>query len=176
MNESSAREGIHSLFELYANDIYRFARFTLHDEAEAKDVVQEVFFRAFQQWDSFRNESSYKTWLLTIARNYMYDLFRKRKRQLKLFDKYTPPEQDHKYKQIDDLIVLQEGIARLKAIERQAVVLRHVQGLPIAEVAVVMGWTEGKTRVKLHRALRKLRDLIDDNPSLALKEGRGIGQ
>src|SRR5690349_16975295 len=91
MNEPSAKEGIHSLFDLYANDIYRYARFTLQDHAEAKDVVQEVFLRAFRQWDRFRHDSSYKTWLLSITRNYMYDVLRKRKTQSKFLDTYTPP-------------------------------------------------------------------------------------
>jgi RNA polymerase sigma-70 factor (ECF subfamily) len=59
--ELRAEAAIDQLFSIYGDDVYRFALFTLHDENEAMDVVQETFFRAFRAWHTFRNESSPKT-------------------------------------------------------------------------------------------------------------------
>ncbi|MGB8955314.1 MAG: RNA polymerase sigma factor, partial [Tumebacillaceae bacterium] len=144
MNEMSAQEGIRTLFDLYANDIYRYARFTLADHEEAKDVVQEVFFRAFRQWEGFRHASSYKTWLLSIARNYMYDLLRKRKTHTKFLRAYTPPPARDPTEATDDQMVLEQGLKRLKDSYRQVIILRHLQELTTEEPADILGWTESK--------------------------------
>lgn len=64
-------EDIRSLYEQYANDIYRYARLTLGDSSVAKDVVQEVFLRAFRSWEQFRSEANPRTWLMSITRNYL---------------------------------------------------------------------------------------------------------
>lgn len=173
MKEPSAKEGIHSLFDLYANDIYRYARFTLQDHAEAKDVVQEVFLRAFRQWDRFRHESSYKTWLLSITRNYMYDVLRKRKTQSNYLDAYTPPYHSDPTTTTDDLIVLEQSLAKLKDAYRHVIVLRHVEGLSVHEVAQILDWSEGKVRTTLHRALKQLRSEMGDAHAFDIHEERG---
>ncbi|ARU62240.1 hypothetical protein CBW65_15415 [Tumebacillus avium] len=162
MSEPSKQEAIEGLFALYADEIYRYARYTLQDHAEAKDVVQEVFFRAFQRWDSFRHDSSYKTWLLTIARNYMYDLLRKKKTRLRVLTQWFTRQEDiHPLAGVEERMVLEESLALLKESYRQVIILRHVQELSVAETAEVLGWTEGKVRTTLHRALHKLRELTE---------------
>lgn len=162
MQESTAKEGIRLLFDQFSNDIYRFALFTLHDEAEAKDVVQEVFLRAFKQWDSFRHESSYKTWLLTITRNYMYDLLRRRKTREKYLEQQVEPEWSIPTEAAEVMIDLKQSLAQLKDSYRQVIVLRHIEDLPVSEVAAIMDWTEGKVRTTLHRALKRLREILQE--------------
>jgi RNA polymerase sigma-70 factor (ECF subfamily) len=162
MTEPSAREGIRVLFDQFADDIYRYALYTLHDSAEAKDVVQEVFFRAFKQWEAFRHESSYKTWLLSIARNYMYDLLRRRKTRDKYLERLDAPTALHPGDRAEDQILVQQGLAQLKESYRQVIVLRHIEDLPVPEVASLLGWTEGKVRTTLHRALKRLRELLQE--------------
>ncbi|KEO83490.1 RNA polymerase sigma factor [Tumebacillus flagellatus] len=162
MQESTSQEGIRLLFDEFSNDIYRYALFTLHDEAEAKDVVQEVFFRAFKQWENFRGESSYKTWLLSIARNYMYDLMRRRKTREKYLDHVPAPSVSTPNDFAEDMIVLRESLAQLKDSYRQVILLRHLEDLPVNEVADILGWTEGKVRTTLHRALKRLRELMEE--------------
>ncbi|MBL0388646.1 sigma-70 family RNA polymerase sigma factor [Tumebacillus sp. ITR2] len=162
MQQTTAKEGIRLLFDEFANEIYRYALFTLHDDAEAKDVVQEVFFRAFKQWESFRHESSYKTWLLSIARNYMYDVLRRRKTREKYLDQLPSPSENLPGDFQDDMIVLRESLAALKDSYRQVIVLRHIEDLPVNEVAGILGWTEGKVRTTLHRALKRLREFMEE--------------
>ncbi|MCF8564574.1 sigma-70 family RNA polymerase sigma factor [Alicyclobacillus tolerans] len=73
---SSSKELIRSLYDLYSNDVYRYAWATLGDSTEAHDVVQEVFLRAYRSLNSYRHDASAKTWLMTIARNYIFDVLR----------------------------------------------------------------------------------------------------
>ncbi|WP_233095895.1 RNA polymerase sigma factor [Alicyclobacillus sp. SO9] len=56
MSSQKIENEIHSLYQTYANDIYRYARLTLRDDALAMDVVQEVFLRAFRSWGTFRGD------------------------------------------------------------------------------------------------------------------------
>ncbi|QSO50949.1 RNA polymerase sigma factor [Alicyclobacillus curvatus] len=167
---SDAKEEIHRLYELYADDIYRYARLTLNDDSEANDVVQEVFFRAFKAWHSFRRDASEKTWLASIARNYIFDLIREKKIKKQFLSKYTPPYLAEEQQDITDVMTVEDAVAQLKESYRQVFILRHVEDLSVAETARTLGWTEAKVRVTDMRALIKLRgqlsrgkEVRDDN-------------
>ncbi|QSO46080.1 RNA polymerase sigma factor [Alicyclobacillus mengziensis] len=69
---------IRQLFDEYADSLYRYAKYSLPPDMDARDVVQEVFLRAFRSWHGFQGQSSAKTWLYQIARNHIYDLLRKK--------------------------------------------------------------------------------------------------
>src|SRR5690625_7822551 len=73
-------ELISDWFDAYADDIYRFlVYYTATSDVE--DLLQVVFIRAIERYDSFKAESSPKTWLISIARNLAIDEARKRKRK-----------------------------------------------------------------------------------------------
>jgi RNA polymerase sigma-70 factor (ECF subfamily) len=163
---SDAKEEIQRLYELYADDIYRYARLTLNDNSEAHDVVQEVFFRAFKTWHNFRQDASEKTWLASIARNYMFDLLRKKKNTKQLLSNYTPPYLTNEQQDITGLMTVEDAVSKLKKTYRQVLVLRHVENMSVAEVARTLGWTEGKVRITDMRALSKLRE--------QLSQGKGV--
>ena len=163
---SDAKEEIQRLYELYADDIYRYARLTLNDDSEAHDVVQEVFFRAFKALSSFRKDASEKTWLASIARNYIFDLLRKKKNTKQFLSSYTPPYLTDEQQDITDVMAVEDAVSKLKKTYRQVFVLRHVEDLSIAETARALGWTEGKVRVTDMRALSKLRE--------QLSRGKGV--
>lgn len=62
----------------YANDLYKQACYLLSDEEDAKDLIQEVFIIAYNQYDTFRKESYPKTWLSGILRNKVAEFYRKK--------------------------------------------------------------------------------------------------
>jgi RNA polymerase sigma-70 factor, ECF subfamily len=158
-HELQAEEAIDQLFSMYGDDVYRFALFTLRDENEAMDVVQETFFRAFRSWHAFRQESSPKTWLLHIARNYVYDLLRKRRnersyqKQVSITSVAAGP---------DTIIELMDLIERLPQPMRQVIILRCVHDLSVEHTASVLGWSTAKVRVTQHRGIKKLRALLQE--------------
>ena len=158
--EPDKRETIRTLYDLYRHDIYRFARYTLGDEASAYDVVQEVFIRAIRSWDRFRQEANAKTWLLSIARNYMYDSIRKRKKWEQFAARYDPPPQPDFVQSVEDSLILEQALATLKDTYRQVLVLRHIEHLSVAESAGVLGWSEGKVRTTDYRAMATLRAIL----------------
>lgn len=161
-SEPDKQETIETLYNLHRHDIYRFARFTLGDASNAYDVVQEVFLRAIRSWDTFRHDSNAKTWLLSIARNLIYDSIRKRKQWEKFAVRYEPPYVPDATLRVETAMLLEESLTALKTTYRQVFVLRHIENLSIQEAAAVLGWSEGKVRTTDHRAVAKLREVLEE--------------
>lgn len=164
----SANGAIEKLFELYADDLYRYARYTLPDIDDPMDVVQEVFMRAFRSWDSFRQDSNPKTWLFHIAKNYMFDLLRKKRTERKHQSPYDPDLSEIGVP-LETLIDLEEAVEALKPDHRQVILLRSVQGMTVDETAEILDWSQAKVKTTLHRAVKELRGLLSE------KEGELIG-
>lgn len=157
----STTEGIEELFALYADDIYRYARYSAPSSVDAKDVVQEVFLRAFRSWGTFRQESNSKTWLFQIARNYIFDLLRKKRTEIEYQEKHKPDLSDVSVP-LDTLLELEDAVSHLKPDHRQVFVLRCVQDLTIEETSAILGWSQSKVKTTLHRAIRELRQSLGD--------------
>ncbi len=158
------------MFELYANDLYRYVRLTLGGH-EAMDVVQEVFLRAFRSWDTFRHDANEKTWLFTIARNYIFDLLRKKRTETNFLQNYDPPFAKDETATVETFIVLEQALTHLKKTYRHVFVLRHVENLTVQETAQVLGWSESKVRTTDHRAIGQLRKLLDPGAKEVLIHG-----
>lgn len=160
-DQLSTREAIRSLYELYSNDIYRYARITLDDSSEAYDVVQEVFLRAYRSWNSYRQQAYAKTWLMSIARYYMIDLHRKHQAQAKnLSASELTDDVADRSPSMYLIPIVQDGLQQLKVEYREAIILRFMENLSVAETAAVLGWSEKKVRNATHRGLQKLREVL----------------
>jgi len=130
-----------------------------------EELVQDTFVRAFASLDSFRGESSLRTWLFTIERRLMLDRRRAERRS-----RETVPveESDNvsEYGALDSLIAeeTQERVRRslvaLSPTQREVFTLRVQQGLSYKEIAAVVGSTEGAARVHYHNAIEKVKELL----------------
>lgn len=153
-------------FDAYSDDIYKFLIYYM-STTDVEDLVQEVFIKAINRYDSFKGDSSPKTWLIAIARNVAIDEARKKKRQdwRKLIQTYdyktvTSPEEKQLVK--ETRIQLHQEIARLKRDYREVVILRAIEELSVAETAAILKWTNTKVRVTFHRALKALKGEIEE--------------
>jgi len=159
-------ELISDWFDAYADDIYRFlVYYTATSDVE--DLLQVVFIRAIERYDSFKAESSPKTWLISIARNLAIDVARKRKRKdwRKLIPLYeTRVERTSEDRQIakEEKMLLHQVIAELKQNYQDVVILRGIEELSIAETASVLNWSESKVKVTFHRALKALKPKVKE--------------
>lgn len=153
-------------FDAYSDDIYKFLVYYL-STPDVEDIVQEVFIKAIDRIDSFRGDSSPKTWLISIARNTAIDNARKKKSRdwRKLIDVYghqtdTSPEEQQMT--LESKLELHHAITKLKQNYRDVVVLRSIEELSVAETARILKWSETKVRVTFHRALKNLKDKIEE--------------
>lgn len=133
-----------------------------------EELVQDTFVRAFASLDSFRGESSLRTWLFTIERRLMLDRRRSEKRQR---DTVSLDEADQatEYGALDSLIAeeAQERVRRallaLSPTQREVFTLRVQQGMAYREIAEVVDSTEGAARVHYHNAVRTVKEYLKDD-------------
>lgn len=155
------------LYEKYKSPLYAyFLKVTLGDIHSSEDLVHTVFYRALRYRSSFTGQGSFAKWLFTIAHNVCID---RNKKSRGLID-YKPDmmqgvplysdEQDENDKRDEKLETLQKAIAMLPDDERELVILCKIDCLKYADVSEILGITESNVKVRMFRALRKLRDIF----------------
>lgn len=145
------------------------ARFAVSsgERAEIEELVQDTFVRAFASIDSFRGESSLRTWLFTIERRLMLDRRRQEKRE-----KDTVPVEAGdavtEFDALDSLLAeeaesdVRRAVDALSATQREVFILRVEEGMSYREIAAVAGTTEGAARVHYHNAMRAVKESLSD--------------
>jgi RNA polymerase sigma-70 factor (ECF subfamily) len=150
----------------HADALARFAA-SSGEREEIEELVQDTFVRAFGSLDSFRGESSFRTWLFTIERRLMLDRRRAEQRS-----RVTVPVQAGdaatEYTALDELLAqevrtrVRMAIDSLSPMQREVFTLRVEQGLSYREIAEVVGSTEGAARVHYHGAMRAVKEYLND--------------
>ncbi|WP_074956892.1 sigma-70 family RNA polymerase sigma factor [Alicyclobacillus macrosporangiidus] len=133
------------------------------------DLTQDVFVRAYTSLDQFRNESSYKTWLFSIARNRCKD-FQKSAffRRVVPIDFHRTQSLDAEHTSAEDEAVraierneLWKAILTLKKPYREVVILHLREDMTFAEIAAVLSIPEVTARARYRRALQQLRAIYN---------------
>lgn len=147
---------------------YNLARWLLHDEQSAQDVVQEAYLRAFRFFDSFRGGDA-RPWLLSIVRNACFTWLRERGRDHLEFDEARDSDQrDPALSEAADgperllerkleRAQVNTAIATLPPLFREVLVLREIESLSYEEIAQVVGIPAGTVMSRLSRARSMLR-------------------
>jgi RNA polymerase sigma-70 factor (ECF subfamily) len=173
----------------WLDDVYRFALSMTRDEADADDVVQETFLRAYRSWRTFQLGTNCRRWLFTICRNVF---LRHRSRE-----RWTDPVEEA---ELDTLTAVREhgairaegwddyflrldlGPAIRRALDtlaepfRVAVILVDVEGMSYDEAAAVLGVPVGTIRSRLFRGRRMMQhDLIEHARDAGLVHADGGG-
>ena len=153
------------LFERYADLLLRVARRHLETEDQARDVVQETFVRVHAARFDFRTDARLRPWVLTIAMNLVREHWRRTKRRKTSVDdtldrRAAPAEEQGPIETRQRAEALHAALRRLPDSQREVVELHWIQELPFAEVARIVGTSEGAVRVRAHRAYKTLKELL----------------
>ena len=178
----------HELIRPCEHAIYFLLLSILHNEADAEDAAQETAIKVFRNLGSFRGDSQFKTWVLSIARNEGLGRLRKTERlREESLDAltgedsgdFTPavltswrevPTEALEKQELASL--LREAIESLPDIYRNVVLLRDIEEMDVCETSAALGITEGTVKVRLHRARAHLqRKLAHKLKSFAPKRG-----
>lgn len=157
----------HELIGPCERPIYFLLLSLLRNEADAEDAAQETVIKVYRNLSSFRGESQFRTWVLSIARN--EGLARLRRTESRREDSldamsedagdYTPailiswrevPAEALERKELGKL--LRDAIAGLPEIYRNVMLLRDIEQMDVRETAAVLGVSEAAVKVRLHRA------------------------
>lgn len=160
------------LYDRYSRVVYSFALRIVADPQLAEEILQEVFFRAWQQGGSFQsNRGSLITWLLSITHNLSIDEVRKRRRRPQKADSEDPEavlaavaDQAQNVEEEVWLGSLRETIAaaleQLPAAQRQAIELAYFQGLTQREISELLGEPLGTIKTRMRLGILKLREQL----------------
>lgn len=159
-----------ALYRRYLAQVYSYAYYELRDHHEAEDVTERTFLAALTNLARFderarpadgEGASTFRVWLFQIARNMVANHRRGRRRRPEApLDSVAAVadglDVEARAAVRDDADAAWRAVARLPADRRRAVVLRFVDEMSTAEIAGVLGKTEGAVRVLIHRALRSV--------------------
>lgn len=155
--------------------LFRTARGLVSDDAQAQDVVQETYLRAFVRLDGFRGDAALSTWLARIAINTAIDLQRRQGRWVSLDDDAAPddagleaamPERarreapDAAAERSELRRFLQAAIDHLPPIYRSVFMLRAVEELSVEETALALGVSHEVVKTRFSRARVMLRETL----------------
>jgi RNA polymerase sigma-70 factor (ECF subfamily) len=161
-------EAFGTLYSLHLTAIYRYIFFRVGDEAEAEDLTEEVFVKAWQALPKYRpREHPFTSWLYRIAHNLTVDYHRKQVPiSLSDPDLHSLPTMSSSTEDIvehhQSMSALAAAVRQLDDWEQDVVILRFVHGLSHQEVAAMIGKSVNATRVVQHRALAKLNKYMKD--------------
>jgi RNA polymerase sigma-70 factor (ECF subfamily) len=165
------REALDELFQRYRVPAYRVAHRLLGHEADALDAVQDGFVKALTHLESFRGQSSFKTWLLRVVSNAALDLGRQRGRHETVSlpggaaeddgrGPAVPDEPGRRLERADLRHLLDAALATLPEAQRRTFVLHADAGMSYREVAEALGISIGTVMSRLYYARQKLRAFL----------------
>jgi RNA polymerase sigma-70 factor (ECF subfamily) len=158
-----------SWYDEHQATVFRYVRFRVATRETAEDVTSEVFMKALrsiQRYDPTR--ASPRTWLLRIARNAVTDHLRALRRRGSLhvsLDRVPDlvadvPSQDERVVKQERIEKLLNGSRRLRRADQEILSLRYGGGLSNGEIAESLGISHNAVAVRLHRALKRLKDAV----------------
>jgi RNA polymerase sigma-70 factor (ECF subfamily) len=173
------RAGERDLFAIimrrYNQRLYRVTRSIVRNDAEAEDVVQDAYVRAYTHLAQYAGEAKFSTWLTRIAVNEGLRRLRKRGRSddLERMASTTPLAAEGAEKHVSDREVrqiMESAIERLPSAYRSVVMLRDVEDLSTAEAADCLGIPLATVKTRLHRGRMLLRETLGSTMGLTQRE------
>ena len=167
------RDAYRVLMDRYFCSVTRVTFRITGNEADAEEAAQEAFLRAYNKLPSFRQDSAFSTWVIRIAMNTAINLVERRTRDLsyqapriaeepsvgdhtvRIADGQAGPEMSLLHREAASL--RQAAMAELTPMERTAFTLRHMEDVPIAEIAIALNITSNSAKQAVFRAVSKLR-------------------
>ena len=160
------------LLARHEKGVYGFALRMLGDSMLAEEVAQESFLRIIQSASRYRAKASFRNYLYRIARNLCVDLLRKRPREPRTPDldagsAGTPegipdgnPGPENNVEAAQLRLVIRRALATLPADQREAFLLKEVEGMKLQDVAAITGTNLNTVKSRLRYALMRLRELL----------------
>lgn len=162
----------HQLYKLFGKDIYNFIYRLTGSKEEAEDLTQETFVKAFQDIKNLREDSRFKSWLFSIARNEVYQRARRYSSRVKPLEEEAiqipstekTPEEAYLQGELSD--VVQSALDSLPLKLKTVLVLAAIQNHSYQEIAEIVGRSVPAVKTDIHRARLKVREHLKKYLSL----------
>jgi RNA polymerase sigma-70 factor, ECF subfamily len=189
---SDASTAFETFMQTHQNTVFSLAMRFLNNEAEAQDIAQEVFLRAFRHFSELVASPSASAWLRTVARNLCLNHLSRYRFRWRFFSELStdgeaesspdnwaseaPARNDAEVS--DERQVLQHALAQLPRAQRTALVLFHFENLNYTEIAAHLGISLSKVKMDIFRGRIALRNRLRRHPDegLSLSSDRSPSQ
>lgn len=167
---SKEKEIFVEAYDQYTDQIYRFIYFKVGSTEEAQDLTSAVFLKT---WDYLQRNKvrpkTLKALIYRIARNAVIDFYRERSSSKESFtlvenENIISDDKQDLSKQLEiksDLVLVEKKLLELKDEYREVIILRFTEGFSVKEIAEIIEKSRGNTRVLIYRALKALKELIN---------------
>ncbi len=159
-----------ALFSTYHDRIYRYVLSLVHNPSEAEDVTQDTFLRAYAHRDSLREPNAVRGWLYRIATRVCLDRLRQCTAPVSLDDEEgarpvdsvpsTSPSAQEIAEREESGACVQRCLDFLSDSYRAVILLHEAHSLTAVEIGELLGESEGTIKIRLHRARRKLQEIM----------------
>jgi RNA polymerase sigma-70 factor (ECF subfamily) len=159
-----------ALFSTYHDRIYRYILSLVHDTSEAEDLTQDTFLRAYAHRDSLRDPNAVRGWLYRIATHACLDRLRQRVAPVSLDGEEGARAVDSVPSQSPSALEMAEreetGVCVQRCLDflsdsyRAVILLHEAHSLTAPEIAELLGESVGTIKIRLHRARRKLQEIM----------------
>lgn len=157
------------LYEAYFEKVYRYVALKIGNRIEAEDLTQQVFVNALESIGSYKmREVPFSAWLYRIAHNQIVDTLRKRSRRptLELDESLQIAADGDLVREVELKLETKEVIEaakKLTKLQQEVIALRFGAEMPIADVARLLGKTEGAIKAMQHSAVAALRRIMGES-------------
>jgi RNA polymerase sigma-70 factor (ECF subfamily) len=167
INKLENRGDLEELFKWLNEPLYKYIYVRCGYSKElAEDITQDIFVKAWEKRNTFNpSKSTLKNWIYIIARNQIIDIYRKKKIKGSTFNEDIEIVCKQQGLSSEDEIMLGdilEGLDRLKEKEKEVITLRYIQDLEIEDIAKIIGKSSNTTKVMIHRAIKKLKYILNN--------------
>jgi RNA polymerase sigma-70 factor (ECF subfamily) len=160
----------YQLYQLYSKAMFNVCFRMMNNREDAEDMLQEAFILAFQKLETFRNESSFGTWLKTITIHTCINALNKRKPDLKYFDemhRFDAMEEEPEEALYTTENIL-EAMNQLPEGGRIVFSLYLLEGYDHGEIAQILNISESTSKTQYMRAKRRVYELMKQTKSKAI--------
>ncbi len=159
-------QAFRQLYDQWVVPVYQYVFFRTRNVADAEDLTSQIFLAAYQALPRYRHDGHFAAWLFTIARNHTYAFFRKRWREVPMEaagEAATHPDLLAEAIHQEEIERLQRLVQRLPEEAQELIRLRYVAELSFADIARVLGRSEGAVKKSLYRLQARLQSLLERN-------------
>jgi RNA polymerase sigma-70 factor (ECF subfamily) len=156
------------LVRQHAADLYRYAFWLARDRSQAEDIVQEALLRGWRAYPRLRAQGAAKSWLFSIVRNEYLRAVQSAGRQPESLAGVDPADERQEHLGLE----MREALLSLPASYAEPLALQVLGGFSCAEIAAMLGSTEGATMTRLTRARQALKRLVAPGGTKERKGGR----
>jgi RNA polymerase sigma-70 factor (ECF subfamily) len=152
------------LFERHHAALFDFLSRMTGNRTAAEDLTQDVFVRMLKYRSTFRDTGRFETWMFRIARNARTDYFARRAAvevaDAGIDEPIAEPATEHALERDQERMLLRRALLQLGEDRRELIVLARYRGMKHEAIAEVLGVETGTVKVRIHRALKELREIF----------------